>query len=120
MIMIYGKVITKSTIYEICCVFIAISIGVISYIYAFKTNEPLWFARSGSMMVLFSIMAEYSNYNVQLFINSAATKGAGSVGGGVGLLSQPKFRIYLSRVTHITAAVGTFIWGYGDIFIKQT
>ena len=115
--MVYGKDITKSTNYEIGCVLLAISIGVVSYIYALKTNEPMWFGRSGSMMVLFAIMAEYSNYNVQLFINSAATNGAGSIGGGVGPLTQTKFRQNLSRITHMTAAIGTFIWGYGDLFV---
>ncbi len=117
MILVYGKDITRFTIYEIGCIILAVSIGIVSYIYAIRINEPLWFSRSGSMIVLFSIMAEYSNYNVQQFINSAATRGAGAIGGGVGPLSQPKIRKNLSRLTHITAAIGTFIWGYGDLII---
>ena len=116
-IMMCGIDLTKPTIDEVCCVLVAIIIGVISYFYAMQTNEPLWFSRAGSLMVLFSIMAEYSNYNVQVSINSAVTEGLGTIGGGVGPLKQPKFRKNWSRITHVTAAAGTIIWGYGDLFV---
>ncbi len=114
----YGRDLTKSTAYEVALVVIAITIGVISYIYALRSNDPLWFSRSGSMIVLFCVMAEFSNNKVQQFINEAATRGAGTIGGGVGPLHQPKFRRFWSYVTHITVAAGAFIWGYGDLFVK--
>ena len=73
-----------------------------------------WFARSGSIMVLFSVIIEYRllkahndmvNRKVQASVHTRrALK--------ITVLEEHK---KISFITHIFLVVGTLIWGYGDL-----
>jgi len=68
-------------------------------------------------MVLLAVMVEYTNFSVQQNIYSKATEGSGAINGGVGPVTQPKYRQLLTKFTHFTVVFGTFIWGYGDLLL---
>lgn len=84
---------------------------------AFWLREAHFFARSGSIMVLLAVMIEYANFGIQQSIYSKATEGSGTLNGGVGPVIQPQCRQLLMKFTHCTVIFGTFIWGYGDLFL---
>ncbi len=88
-----------------------------SLLFSINGHDLLWFSRSGSIMVLFAAIIEYQNLKLQQAINEKATEGAGALRGGVGPLSQPRFRQLLSKFTHLTVGLGTVIWGYGDLLV---
>ena len=80
---------------------------------------PIWFQRSGSILVIFAIMSEFillslystiypgdntwTDENHQVIVNKYKTK----------------YNL-LSFFSSALAIIGTIIWGYGDIIIKNT
>ncbi len=72
------------------------------------------FSRSGSLMVLFAVIAEYNllatrdkyqNMKLQLLSN----------GKKINLKIHPKIiHQHLETIAHITVVIGTIVWGYGD------
>lgn len=107
---------------SVCDVFIIVAayiIAAVSLYISFQRAEPHWFSRSGSIMVLLAAIIEYQNFKIQQKINEKATEGSGAVGGGVGIITQPKSRQLVSGITHFTLIFGTLIWGYGDLLIKN-
>jgi hypothetical protein len=103
---------TRFEVVIVICGFLALFTSIV---FAIKLNDMSWFSRSGSLMVLCAIIAEYSNLRVQQFINQRATSGAGAIGGGISSLLQSKFRRFWSYITHFEVIFGTLIWGYGDL-----
>lgn len=83
--------------------------------------EAIWgqalFSRSGSLMVLFAIMAEYNllkvrnGYHRDQLKTYAAKKQVNFDHIHPSINHQ-----YQETAAHITVVVGTIIWGYGDIF----
>jgi hypothetical protein len=74
------------------------------------------FSRSGAMMVLFSMIAEYNllavrdNYhNEKLQLLSKGEK------INFKKIHPKKSHQYLETIAHITVITGTIIWGYGDL-----
>jgi hypothetical protein len=115
----YGIKLKKRSGYDLLMIVFAYLIVTVSVYISFLWSEPHWFSRSGSIMVLLAVMVEYHNFKVQQKINEKATEGSGTIGGGVGKIGQPKYRQLLSGFTHFTIVLGTLIWGYGDLLIKN-
>ncbi len=77
------------------------------------------FSRSGSLMVLFAVMAEYSLLRARDEYHSDQLK-TYSRGGGVNFkeIHPSKSHQYLEKTAHFTVVLGTIIWGYGDLLIS--
>jgi len=80
-----------------------------------------WFSRSGSLIILFSVMAEYQLIiEKQNYIYLLVTKGRIQTEQSI----RPKGNFEPSNAhkrkeiaTHVSVVIGTLIWGYGDLFI---
>lgn len=94
---------------------LSIIIPVLAYNSLFlPINEKpeIWFQRSGSFTVLFSVWAEYNLMKV----NDLMAFSTSGYGGTVEYQNKYKELYFLSQYLAIaTAITGTFIWGYGDL-----
>lgn len=87
---------------------------VVSAILSFYASDGHWFQRSGSLIVLFSVMLEFR----QLRIMDRLRLHAPHIGvGGVSFPTNniPGQRLMLHRAAVSAIVAGTLIWGYGDI-----
>lgn len=93
-------------------------------------SNTTWFARSGSLLVLFAVIVEYRltqfifrdirNANIS---NAIKNNSAFQDNKLLQVLTDknptlPKSRAYLTRISHIFIILGTSIWGYGDLLVK--
>ncbi|MCQ4232382.1 hypothetical protein NAV31_01615 [Pseudomonas stutzeri] len=77
-----------------------------------------WLGRSGAIMVLFSIMAEYKLLTLRfLHLRESDSHKGGYGGGATGDTEPDQCQLLVEKIAHASAIVGTFIWGYGDKFI---
>ena len=78
--------------------------------------EPMWFARFGSLVVLFSLMSEYAllhNELNQLYMRLKKVDDSGDIPD----LSPSKWHHKKVWFSHLTIIFGTLIWGFGDLLI---
>ncbi|MDX1795570.1 MAG: hypothetical protein R3219_02490 [Hydrogenovibrio sp.] len=76
--------------------------------------SPDWFARFGSVMVLFAVMSEYTLIHfefTQLYKNLDAIKSHENIPD----LSPSKWHRKKVWFSHLTVIIGTGIWGFGDL-----
>ncbi len=78
--------------------------------------EPLWFARSGSLIVLFAVMSEYSLLHGELNRLYARLE---KVDADMDMpdLTPSKWHLKKVWLSHITMVLGTLIWGFGDLLL---
>ncbi|NCB14028.1 MAG: hypothetical protein EOM78_20740 [Erysipelotrichia bacterium] len=113
---LYSKVkkwiMIENVIYVISSILLFFSIIVVSLSLYFNNESGTWFARSGSIMVLFAVIVEYYLSFVKTYENSS----------NVFTNSKPnmtkrnmpfKYK-FLKYIAHIFIVFGTLIWGYGD------
>jgi hypothetical protein len=114
---------------------IAIGFAVLSFIIDLKSAEhTTWFARSGSFVVLLSVIVEFrlSKY-VYEDVLQAAKKSIRKNGLKISdspfvqaaieanqtvKPEAPKSRKILRTCSHILVIAGTVVWGYGDIYVS--
>lgn len=77
--------------------------------------EPIWFARFGSLIVLFSAMSEYSLLHNEL--NRLYSRLENTEDNEVPDLTPSRWHQKKVFLTHITLIVGTLIWGFGDLLL---
>lgn len=77
---------------------------------------PNWFSRSGAAMVVFALLAEAKAISISKMMNAS----------GVRTRSYEAFideyilySIQLNKIAFFTIAMGTLIWGYGDLLIEN-
>lgn len=78
--------------------------------------EPLWFARFGSVIVLFAVMSEYSLLHGELnrlYMRLETVDAEDDMPN----LSPSKWHLKKVWLSHITLVVGTLIWGFGDLLL---
>ncbi|MEZ8804263.1 hypothetical protein AB6D78_24195 [Vibrio splendidus] len=113
---------------------IASLISIVLDIYSVQVSPGetvAWFARSGAVVVLFSVIVEYrlSSYVFDDIHKAAVKNGVKNsiIGNNDNKLIQaltnrkanvPKARSDLAFVSHALVIIGTVIWGYGDLLIK--
>ena len=78
--------------------------------------DPLWFARFGSLVVLFSLMSEYSLLHGELNILYARLSKIDS-DDDIPDLSPSKWHNKKVWLSHLTIIIGTLIWGFGDLLL---
>jgi len=107
----------KNTKFPIQCLVVAWLVAISNYIIALYFGAE-WFSRSGSIIVLFSVMAEYALLQERHKVLSDKLENYGGFdAGNVGDI-KPKDEYQKQEIAaHITIVIGTLIWGYGDLFI---
>lgn len=78
--------------------------------------EPLWFARFGSLIVLFGVMAEYSLIH-QEFNTLYRRLEKVTADQDLPDLTPSKWHRKKVWVSHLTVIMGTLIWGFGDLLV---
>ena len=100
------------------CLVTAWLISVFSLYYG-SINGFHWFGRSGSLIVLFSIMSEYRLIiEKQNYIYTFVTKGRIQTEQSlrpIGNFNPSKAHSIKDKITHASVIFGTLIWGYGDL-----
>jgi hypothetical protein len=100
---------------ELLMLVLSITRAIASLIVSLESGEGHWFSRSGSIMVLFAVIADFrlgsaTIKSVQGSLGIAASLKGFSSGGG---LTKNQRRLHTVALTLII--IGTFIWGYGDL-----
>lgn len=77
------------------------------------------FSRSGSLMVLFAVMAEYNLLRTREKYHRDQFRKY-SRGNQVNLdeIHPSKSHKYLEKAAHINVVLGTILWGYGDLLFQ--
>ncbi len=78
--------------------------------------EPLWFARFGSLVVLFAVMSEYVLLHSELNRLYIQLEGVDH-GDDIPDLSPSKWHRKKVMLSHVTIVLGTLIWGFGDLLL---
>lgn len=82
-----------------------------------KENLASWFQRSGSIMVVLAVWAEFKLLAIEGYISPSGT-------AYVVPFDTPAYFKTLYKVVSVTLVVaiiiGTVIWGYGDLLIRST
>ncbi len=87
-------------------------------IYLEIISSQAWIFRSGSLMVLFAVVAEYNllkgrdEHHRDQLIEYAST---GQV--NFDRIHPSKSHQRLETISHVTVIIGTLIWGYGDMLL---
>lgn len=91
-------------------------------------SNAIWFQRSGSLIVLFSLLTEYNHLKIKTLVNDVRIDyGNGKIMTRMENFkeknlppeySDPQFNILIEPIIIITAILGTVIWGYGDLLYK--
>lgn len=69
-------------------------------------------------MVLFGAISEYLLLENQTAHMSSTLRGTGTFGGPViTSVEPPEYHSRHSKYAHITVIFGTFVWGFGDLFV---
>ncbi|WP_394224455.1 hypothetical protein [Alteromonas gracilis] len=96
-------------------VFLSIACGVLALTGLLKPSTEelgVWFQRSGSLIVLFAVLGEY-------YVSKMAStlRPAGHVGITKMEETLPKTVGLFHLIALFLAIIGTFIWGYGDLWV---
>lgn len=80
-----------------------------------------WLARSGSLMVLLSVIANYVLLRARDAYHSEKLKqhGRGERSVDFSKVHPSRNHQYLETVSQISVVIGTVIWGYGDLFLMS-
>lgn len=117
-----ASAIQKKLIQAIAILTIAFIFSLTTYFipgFAASVNEThaSWFQRSGSFMVVASLWAEFIVIRTEGYLDPYNEK-------YIVVTDMPaylnKIHLYLSRAAVVFALYGTIVWGYGDLFIKNT
>lgn len=75
-----------------------------------------WFARSGAAMVVLALLSETYAIKMLNIFNPSGTEEL-----GLNEFRQDYFEqtIMLNRIAFLLIAIGTLIWGYGDLWVSN-
>lgn len=100
---------------------IVLTTAIVFCIYSFLTtnSDGLWFSRSGSIMVLLAVIAEFQVNKARM--SSAETSSHVEIGGSGVVLKRelsPRYKAF-TIIAHIEIVLGSVIWGYGDCLFQS-
>lgn len=106
--------------YPFLCLLGAFLAAIAFFILALHLNDSMWFARGGSVVCLLAIAAEYGLLQIQQEVLNNRVAGLGTLSGPkLKNLDVPPPYQRLKISAHIIGVNGTFIWGFGDLLVKQ-
>ena len=88
-----------------------------SFLMPESENQASWFQRSGSLMVIFSILIEFKLFSIYKYIHPGRVS---VVISPYSIHSYQKTYKYISILNISMIVIGTLIWGYGDIITNNT
>lgn len=88
---------------------------IISFFISYQTELGHWFARSGSLVVLFGAFLEYNSLSTQQKLNEKIGSTIGYWQDNPIQYKVPESRNILNKIVLTTLVIGTLIWGYGDL-----
>ena len=105
---------TKPTV----CLILAWAVVIASLLAEIKFGGN-WLARSGSMMVLLSVMANYILLQDRDAYHSEKLKQyrAGDQAADFSKIHPSREHQDLESTSQVSVVIGTVIWGYGDLFL---
>ena len=80
------------------------------------TLEPIWFARFGSIVVLFAVTSEYTLLHNELRIIYDSLENNQSI-SKITDIKPSRWHRKKMWLTHLTVILGTLIWGFGDLLL---
>jgi len=85
----------------------------------YNSNTQLWFPRSGAVLCMLSLMAEFRlNYmDRNLLVNSVEEALNQLKVSELGLLKETAYEKRVKLFAHVSVGVGTIVWAYGDLFV---
>lgn len=90
-------------------------------LYSFLTTgtDGSWFARSGAIMVLLAVIAEFQvNAARESSVETSSFVKIEDRAVVVKRELSPRYNT-LAKIAHIEIVLGTVVWGYGDCFFKS-
>ena len=108
--------IKKQFIFCIPLFLLAVGIPLAAYnacLMPLSETEGSWFQRSGSLAVLFAVWMEYNLMKVSEYVTLPGIAVSEQI--HVSNKYKPTY-IILQYIAIILMVIGTFIWGYGDLF----
>ena len=98
------------------CLLMSWLLGAIGFLLGLAI-EPMWFARFGSLVVLFALIGEFSMMRGEL--TRLYDRLSDSDDGLVHSSDFTPSRWHNKKILllHLTAIIGTFIWGFGDLVL---
>ena len=108
----------KQTNYTLDFILLALAVIPAAYSLYLDLNgsNEAWFQRSGSLMVFFAVLLELNLLKFSEVEESSSVFIEGNPAAKSTPL--PRFKKVMQITAFIIAAVGTFIWGYGDLPFK--
>ena len=100
-------------------VILAVALAFSLYSFLTTGTDGSWFARSGSIMVLLAVIAEFQVNAARE--SSVETSSFARIEGAAIVVKRelsPRYNA-LAKIAHIEIVLGTVIWGYGDCFFKS-
>ena len=78
--------------------------------------DATWFARFGSLIVLFAVMSEYTMLHSELRIIYDNLENNNTI-KEITDISPSRWHQKKMWLTHLTVVLGTLIWGFGDLLL---
>ena len=101
---------------------IAVVISIVPFLAVFGVLKPeqesagIWFQRCGSIVVLLGSLAEYYSFKMHNVFSPEHIANEPLFNTKLKYCLQAKFLMAMSA---LFIAIGTLIWGYGDLFFKN-
>ncbi|WP_373020200.1 hypothetical protein [Thiomicrorhabdus sp.] len=89
--------------------------GLIGFVFGL-VFDPIWFARFGSVVVLFAVMSEYALLHGELNILYQRLEKV-QAEDDMPDLTPSKWHRKKVWLSHLTVVLGTLIWGFGDLLL---
>lgn len=88
------------------------------FIFSSYKSDGMWFARSGSIGVIFGAILEYNFAHQQQLFNQEIGNRLGVWNDDPTDYSDTKAQAIIKAFTHILLVLSTVIWGYGDLLFQ--
>lgn len=103
----------KPLLFEVVLLSVSFVWVLFSCFFPLTDDEAMWFARSGAIMVLFSVAVEFKltrkhkkKINTSMYL----------AGRGQPVTARAtKEQTLVGNIAHLFIIIGTIIWGYGDL-----
>ncbi len=80
--------------------------------------KPEYFSRFGAIVVLLALMSEYALLKYELERLYQSLSGVENSGKSLLNLAPSKWHQKKALMSHITIVLGTFVWGFGDLWLQ--
>ncbi|WP_373033479.1 hypothetical protein [Sulfurovum sp.] len=101
--------------WEYTCLILGYGVLITFFLFSICQNDGTWFARAGSIGVIFGAILEYNFSHQQQLLNKEIGQKLGVWVDNPIDYSDTSNQKLIKIFTHILLVVSTIIWGYGDL-----